>query len=283
MIELGGLAPPHPLTHGGVTLSARQIGNEKLSSAIGIHGGPGLDHHVLLPLVLRLHRFRWTLPDLPAHGESPFPAREKPGLQWIEQRLERWATHLGVIDLLVAHSFGAWLAMNLIRKRAIQPRNTVLLAPPAARGPRGGGIRRNVAPLFDSDNSPRASLEMHIRAECGGSVPPELEEAIRNSHLRHPREYGSLIRSLGRAMEGPPRGLPAGTRLLLICGDEDRTTPPADALSIAGLTGGAETAIIEGAGHWALAERPDEIAEVISDFLARDDRQSFAPASRTEK
>lgn len=281
MIRLDGLPAPAPLTLGGVTLSARQLGAEDLPPALAIHGGPGLDHHVLLPLVLRLPAFRWTLPDLPAHGESPFPSRDTPGLQWIEQRLERWAARLGAVDLLVAHSLGAWLAMNLIRRRVIVPRNTVLLSPPVAHGD-GRGTRRNLAPLFETGNSARASLEAHVRKECGGQIPPELEQVIGISRLRHPRDYGSLLRSLGRAMEGPPRGVSTATRLLLICGDEDRTTPPSDALTIARLSEGAETAIIEGTGHWALARRPDEIAGLISAFVARDQGQPGSPSSRAE-
>jgi magnesium chelatase accessory protein len=281
MIRLDELPAPAPLTRGGVTLSARQLGAEYLPAALAIHGGPGLDHHVLLPLALLLPAFRWTLPDLPAHGESPFPSRDTPGLQWIELRLERWAARLGAIDLLVAHSLGAWLAMNLIRRRVIAPRNTVLISPPAARGDRRG-VRRNLAPLFEPRTSARASLEAHVRAECGGQIPPELEQVIGISKLRHPRDYGSLLRSLGRAMEGPPRGIPAPTRLLLICGDEDRTTPPSDALTIASLSEGAETAIVEGTGHWAVVRRPEEIAGLIASFIARDEGQPGSPSSRAE-
>lgn len=243
------------------------MGHADAPLALALHGGPGLDHHLLLPLVARLPRFRWILPDLPAHGASPFPPAVT--LRWVEERLARWLEHLEPSPVaLLAHSFGAWLAKGLLRQRVITPRAVILLAPPVSHG---GGRPRSAAPLplpDDRGRTPIEAIRQHIRSEAG-RIPEELDEALRRAALRSATHYGALTRGLSRALAGPARGIPSSVPLLVICGSDDRTTPLSEAITLVNLTKGARLEIIEGAGHWALAEQPEEVARLIEEFLLR--------------
>jgi pimeloyl-ACP methyl ester carboxylesterase len=55
---------------------------------------------------------------------------------------------------------------------------------------------------------------------------------------------------------------------LVIVGDEDHTTPPADAQLIAQGIPGARLAVIAGAGHLSNLEQPEQFNTLVSDFVA---------------
>lgn len=59
-------------------------------------------------------------------------------------------------------------------------------------------------------------------------------------------------------------------RCLVLVGTEDAATPPADARALQELVPGAAYAELEGAGHLANLERPDEFARLVAVFLAPD-------------
>ncbi|MEJ7702383.1 MAG: alpha/beta hydrolase [Geodermatophilaceae bacterium] len=54
---------------------------------------------------------------------------------------------------------------------------------------------------------------------------------------------------------------------LILCGDDDRTTPKAHSELLAEKLPGSELVIVADAGHLALMERPDAVNEHLKDFL----------------
>ena len=54
---------------------------------------------------------------------------------------------------------------------------------------------------------------------------------------------------------------------LVICGDEDKMTPPDLSRFIADAVPGAKLALIEGAGHYVMREKPAEFNQVLADFV----------------
>jgi len=54
---------------------------------------------------------------------------------------------------------------------------------------------------------------------------------------------------------------------LAVCGDDDKMTPPDLARFIADTIPGARLALIEGAGHYVMREKPDEFNVVLSAFV----------------
>ena len=55
---------------------------------------------------------------------------------------------------------------------------------------------------------------------------------------------------------------------LVLCGTEDKVTPPALSRDLAGLIPGAHYAVIEGAGHISNLEKPDEFNRLAQEFIA---------------
>ncbi len=283
--ELPPLPPLVPVRSGGVTLAVRRLGEgaESAPGLVALHGGPGLDHHTLLTLGLALAaRRRVWLPDLPGHGASAAPTGKLPGLRALEDRLERWVAGLpgGEPPVLLGHSLGAWLVRELLRRRRVEPRAAVLLAPPAAGQRRAEtSLRRAVGvmarasapgPVVGSGGEHRARRELrsHVEAETRNRASELFLESIHRARLRDPRLYGPLLRSLHRGLTGPVRPFDPGCPILVLCGEEDRTTPPDQAARVAASLVGARLVHLPGAGHYPFAEALEATVQRIEEFLS---------------
>lgn len=279
-VPAGGEPAAEPILAGGVTLETRRFvaaaGGKPL--LVALHGGPGLDHHTLLPLARRLaSRFEVWLPDLPGHGASIAPSGRLPGLQGLAEQTAAWIRALPVeVDALIGHSLGAWLVREFLRRRRLAVRAAVLLAPPAA-GRRGGvtawkrAVRIVAPPPVEhgeaGERRARQELLAHLRAECPAWPLPEMAGDVARARLRPVSAYGALLRNLHRRLTGPQRPFDPGCPILVITGALDRTTPPSEASKVAAATAGARLEILEDAGHYPFAERPEETAAAIVEFL----------------
>ncbi len=282
---LDGLPPLVPVRSGGVTLAVRRLGEAAGSgpSLVALHGGPGLDHHTLLPLGLALaaRRAVW-LPDLPGHGASTPLGAKLPGLRALEDRLGRWLRGLPgqAPPVLLAHSLGAWLLRELLRQGRLEARAVVLLAPPAAgQGRAATSLRRAVGLMARGSSSggaahgggehrARRELRAHVEAETRSAASPLFLAAIHRARLRDPRLYGPLLRSLHRGLTGPVRPFDPGCPVLVLCGEEDRTTPPDQAARVASSLAGARLVHLPAAGHYPFAEALEATIQEIEEFLA---------------
>ncbi len=232
-----------------------------------IHGGPGLDHHFMLPLAMELRDdFELLLPDLPGHGGSQTTPYRAPGLHQLVTQLDSWLEHVpGGFDFVVAHSFGAWLVRHLLRQRKIDPRAVVLITPPAASAPQGTAVRF-IASLDHAGT--RDDVRSHLENECGAPLGAEEELLLDHALLRSPGAYRALLRNLHRHLAGPVRHFDPRRPVLVIAGSEDRTTPAPQATIVANSMKGARLEVVEGAGHYVLIDRAAECAELIRRFLA---------------
>jgi pimeloyl-ACP methyl ester carboxylesterase len=117
--------------------------------------------------------------------------------------------------------------------------------------------RRQIAPLMFS-------------AQARREQPALVEEFVRSA-TAVPRE--ALVRAaLAVAVEAPDvlgRLGEVAVPTLVLCGREDRGYPPALSEHLAAAVPGARLAWIEGAGHLAPLERPDEVARLLVPFVAR--------------
>lgn len=295
----GGLPPdlpvPVPVRAGGVELAVRRLGTgRRARRLIALHGGPGLDHHPLLPLGLLLaERYEVWLPDLPGHGGSITPAGRPPGVGAMERALGAWFRGLRgrpsepgrddrvVDDLLLGHSLGAWFLERLLRRRRIRPAAAVLLSPPAAgRGRDETALRRAVSAMGDVEPGTRSErarreLHAHVAAETRGAARSAFLQAVERTRVRDPRLYRALLRNFHRAVTGPVRPFDPQLPVQVLCGEEDRTTPPGQARRVAESLAGARFELLPDAGHYPFAERPEETARRILAFL----RSAAPPAA----
>jgi len=61
---------------------------------------------------------------------------------------------------------------------------------------------------------------------------------------------------------------------LVVCGSEDRVTPPALSLALTQLIPGARSELIEGAGHLSNLEQPDAFNTLVGAFIRGVDSRS---------
>jgi pimeloyl-ACP methyl ester carboxylesterase len=260
---LDALPSERPLAGGGLELSGRIVGRGP--RCVLLHGGPGLDHHLLLPLALALApRLQVVLPDLPGHGRSRSPAARLPDLDALVAACNRWLSGLAPPPVVLAgHSLGAHLALRLARIGAVPPKALVLLAPPAV--PPAAPPERPAAP--GDELSLRAALHDLLLADGEGPLAPEAEQALARSRLHEPSAHGALLLQLRRRLERPPDPALVSCPTLLVTGERDPICPPQAARKR--LPGGAELLVLPGAGHFPFARDPGPTARAIEEFLVR--------------
>ncbi len=283
---LPDLPPLVPVRSGGVTLAVRRLGGASATGRrlVALHGGPGLDHHTLLTLGLALAERRpvW-LPDLPGHGSSAAASGKLPGLRALEDRLGRWLNGFEGEEspVLLGHSLGAWLVRELLHRHRVAAYAAVLLAPPAAGQKRAETSLRRAVGLMArgsasagsvlggrGEHRARRELRAHVEAETRNAAAPDFLEAIHRARVRDPRLYGPLLRNLHRRLTGPVRPFDPGCPVLVLCGEEDHTTPPDQAGRVASSLSGARLVQLPAAGHYPFAEALGPTVESIESFLA---------------
>ncbi len=82
-----------------------------------------------------------------------------------------------------------------------------------------------------------------------------------------PQAYASCTEATAAGSMREPERVACPT--LALCGAEDPVTPPDFAAAISGAVQRGESAVIEGAAHWCMIERPDAVNEILFGFLDR--------------
>lgn len=262
------------LRAGGQSLYVRRLGRGP-RRLIFLHGGPGLDHHVLLPLAAALSaRLEVWLPDLPGHGRSHTEASTLPDLSSLLERTTRWLEALDPpVDLLAGHSLGAWLLREMLDSGRLKPKAAALLScpvppeqddgsktpPPPAGRVRARDFGRQFLDLCEEDSA--------------GPLDPEFVGAVSRGRLRSPFHYEALQGQFRSAQRRPLRRVEPDCPLLVLTGSGDRICPPDDARRLAEATSGARLCVLEGAGHvpWATGVGPveRELAELVEEAQRR--------------
>lgn len=241
-----------------------------------LHGGPGLDHHVLLPLAIPLAgSFEVLVPDLPGHGRSHTDRRGLPNLTQVIERTAHWVANLDPPAAVIGgHSLGAIIADELIRQLHIVPQASVLLSPPSGSRHNGGSGPARLRPplrrhprLPTSPRALRRELLAYCTDDAAGTLSPEMEQAVRMANLRPPDAYTALLGQLRRRLDGPGLRHPATWPILVLWGEHDPMGSPADEVRIAQGTG-SRTVVLPETGHFPFATRPACTVNTILTFLA---------------
>ncbi len=193
-------------------------------------------------------------PDFPGHGRSA----EQP-LERIEDIAE-WALRTQAVErsIVVGHSMGAAVAIALAARRS--PHALVLVgAAPRLQVPEGF-IKR-------VSRDPAAAVE---RLAASGFARGTRAAVVDRASAYLARTDPAVLAADFTASAGfdaAPLLSRIRARTLVITGAEDRMTTPADAEAVARGVRDAELAIIDGAGHMVMLERPREFNERVERFL----------------
>lgn len=246
------------VTVAGERVFYAQRGEEQERGLLFLHGAGGT-HRLWAHQLQSLRGVRTCAMDLPGHGRSSEQGRTS-----ISDYRDLVLAFLDALGLeratLVGHSMGGAIAQSFALTHPHRLEGLVLA---------GTGARLRVLPaILDGLRQDVAStVDQIIRTAYAPGAPPELAEQGMADFLAHPPDvlHGDFVACdrfdvVGRLGE---IALPT----LVLCGSEDRLTPPKYATYLRDQIPGARLVLVEGAGHMVMVERPEEVTQAIRGFL----------------
>lgn len=221
-----------------------------------IHGAGG-SHRVWPASLTTLDKTRVVALDLPGHGLSA-----PPGLRSVAHYAEAVEAFIKELDLenpiVVGHSLGSAIALAVAHRAHVPVRGLALL---------GAGARMPVGEvlLAGSLASLTAAADFIVAYGLAGEQP-EARQAIHAELLAvgATTTYGDFL-ACNRFDIRPQ--LPAiSTPTLAIAGESDRLTPARFARALASDLPHGRLVMLENAGHFAMLDQPQVVAEYIGRF-----------------
>ena len=223
--------------------------------------------------------------DLPWHGMSGRPERP--------YEIDDYERHLwalaDVLDLprfdVVGQSMGAWIAARAALRRPERVRRTVLIGAGGAEGATYPGPGTMQAHLSADLTEELVRRRLSFASGSGHAIPDELvqcrlahyqrgdwateveaftyqrNESVWNRNVLSEQEWGKIA--------GP---------VLLIWGSEDRVVPPHIGSRLARWIPGARLEVIAGTGHLPQFEAPEQVSQLLVEFLAEPEPQANSSA-----
>ena len=215
--------------------------------------------------------------DLPGHAFTQAPASDRFTLRNLAGLVAELLASLEARPvLLVGHSAGAALALELatsglVRPCAVVGLNPLLGTPPVPLWAALSHIARHAAlpALATRVTSTRAWLRFTIRGS--GSVWPERNVELYGRLVRRSGHIGAALAMLAAwdvrplLRELPRLALP----ITLVAGDRDRWARYGDIAAAARLLPNAELVSLAGTGHVTHEEQPERVAQLILDRATR--------------
>jgi pimeloyl-ACP methyl ester carboxylesterase len=237
-----------------------------------LHAFP-LDHRMYDPLRQHLPRHvDLQTPDLPGFGVRPRSSAPPSMEAMADDVAHWWDAHGGGEAIIGGTSMGGYVTMAFLRRHPGIARAVVLLDTKASaddEGARSG--RRSIADRLESENTTAALVENVYPKLIGATTKrrrPDVAAAVRDwVDATDPLSAAWAQRAMALRAESFATLDQSGLTGLVVVGDEDELTPPADADRIAQSWEQAQVVTIAEAGHLAVVERPDVVAQVLGDFL----------------
>lgn len=226
-----------------------------------IHGAGG--NHLYWPFNLRrLPGCRVYAVDLPGHGRSGGPGQRT--IAGYGERIVQWlqAIHLRRI-VFVGHSMGSAIALWLALEAPQQVGGLVLI---------GAAAELKVNPALIASAANPANFSQTVETVIHWSFSHQTPSQLTRLATRRMLEASpSLLQGDFLACDSfnvqarlPEIHCPT----LVVCGEEDKMTPPISARSLAENIAGASLEIIPSAGHMAMIEQPQAVEQILVDFLS---------------
>jgi pimeloyl-ACP methyl ester carboxylesterase len=228
--------------------------------AILIHGAGG--HHLFWPAqIRRLHDQRIFAPDLPGHGKSSGLGHHMIA-DYVDVLLEFvQALKLSTV-VLVGHSMGGAMALDFAARFPRRVLGLVLV---------GSGARLRVAPDLLRTTSNPSTLPEAIKLLSQLSFAPQTDVRLKElasrrlAETRLPVLHGDLLAC--EAFDASDRLSELSMPTLVVCGTADKMMPPVHSTHLREHISGARLELVPDAGHMVMLEKPEVVAQLLSDFL----------------
>jgi pimeloyl-ACP methyl ester carboxylesterase len=236
-------------------INSQDFGKKK-QSLIFIHGSGG-DHSLWSLQYAKLHKhYNIVAIDLPGHGRSKGSGESDVGNYcfWIKRLLD--ILHLKN-SILVGHSLGAAITLQFALNYPQEIKGIV---------PVGGGMKMPVNPslLEFLKTNPAEAIDLICKFSLAKENRPQffdqLKKSLSQANINVLYDDLSACDKLDLTSKISKITAP----VLVICGIEDKMTPPDFSRQITENISGAKLCLIEGAGHMVMMERPKEFNEALN-------------------
>jgi magnesium chelatase accessory protein len=245
--------------------------------------GAGASSHSWAPLVALLQaRMRLFVPDLPGHGFTGSP-KGRARLSDVATDIAALVIHEGQQpEIVVGHSAGAAVALELVRRGLLSPKRLVLVnaALEDFRGAAGWlfpmlakALALNPLTRFflSTGASSTAQVRSLIRA-TGADLPEERLKPYAELFGRRAHVDGTLAMMAQWSLADLNGALPAiATPTLFLHGARDKAVDVSVARRAAAAMPNARLVVLDGVGHLAHEEAPERVAAEITAFAAETD------------
>jgi pimeloyl-ACP methyl ester carboxylesterase len=255
---------PYTETVAGTLFYTLSKGTREDPSLVLVHGAGGSRLHWPAELSHLPGASVYAL-DLPGHGRS-----EGQGCDAIVNYAEAVVAFLDAVRIeraiVVGHSMGGAVAQTLALDFASRVAGLVLIAT---------GARLRVAPaiLEGIHDNFEGAVELITRFAWSPEAPQTMTELGRQAL----RETGPdvLLGDFGACdrFDAMERLEEIKTPALIVAGSADHLTPIKYARFLADHIANADLAVVEGAGHMVMLERPKEVTKAIREFLRAPKRE----------
>jgi pimeloyl-ACP methyl ester carboxylesterase len=229
-------------------------------AVVFIHGAGGTHQHWLYQ-VRDVPRSPSYAVDLPGHGRSEGPGRDTMLAygDWLVAFLDKAGIDRAV---LVGHSMGGGIALDVALRHPDRAAGLGLVAT---------GARLRVAPaILDGIlQHHEATVRLICNWSFGPEAAPEMARLGRRQMGETPAEvlYGDFAACDAFDVIGRLGEIIAPT--FVLCGTQDRMTPPKYATYLRDSIAGATLHLVEGAGHMVMVERPPAMSQALAALLER--------------
>ena len=232
--------------------------DEQAQSLFFIHGSGG-DHSLWSFQYARLNKnFNIVAVDLPGHGSSEGSGESDINVYslWVKKLLD-------VLQLknviIIGHSLGAAIALTLAADFGSMIKGIAAV---------GGGLKMPVNPaIFELlKKEPETAFELMCKFSLAKENRTKLAEPLKKSMAAANIEalYNDLVAcdKIDLTEKVKNINLPS----LIICGEEDKMTPPQLSRDIAANINGSKTCFIKNAGHMVMMENPEDFDNALIAF-----------------
>jgi pimeloyl-ACP methyl ester carboxylesterase len=224
-----------------------------------IHGSGGDHTNWIRQYTSMKNSFNIAALDLPGHGRSEGPGEQNVAayVEWVKKIIDG----IGIFNpVLIGHSLGAAIALGFI----IRYNGSVKAVVPV-----GGGVKMPVNPLIleGLKQDPASIVGMAAKFSVAKQNREKFSRLIADSLLRINPEilHGDFSACNDLDIAEAVAGIRAPA--LVVCGAEDKMTPPSLSQFILDRIPGAKLALIEEAGHFVMMENPEAFNAALTDFV----------------